>query len=47
LTCSMASTNRCQDTTHTATVSAGQTFSIQITGTSSPGNPVHFRVRVH
>jgi hypothetical protein len=43
----MASTNRCQDTTHTATISANQTFSIQITGTTSPGVPLHFRVRVH
>jgi hypothetical protein len=47
LTCTMTSQNRCSDTAHTVSISAGQTFSLGITGASAPGVPFHFRVRVH
>jgi hypothetical protein len=47
VTCSMSASSRCSDTTHTASAAAGQTFSIKITGSSVPGVPIEFRVRVH
>jgi hypothetical protein len=48
LKCTMTSTNRCSLTGTSASISAGQTFSVQIgTSGSSPGSPIHFRIRVH
>jgi hypothetical protein len=45
-TVSANSGNACVDTSHSVLVSAGQTFSVHVSG-NLPGIPVHFRVRVH
>jgi hypothetical protein len=47
LKCSTTAANRCSLTGTTVSIAAGQTFSVQISGVSVPGVPMHFRVRVH
>jgi hypothetical protein len=50
LTCQIAANatpSVCSDITHSVSFTAGQTFSVHVTGTNFPAKAVHFRVRVH
>jgi hypothetical protein len=45
VTCSLSASQRCSDTTHTTTISAGQTLSIHVTAVAG-AKPTSWRLRV-
>jgi hypothetical protein len=46
ITCTVSAAQRCSDTSHTASITAGQSISIHCTGVPSNAKPTHWRADI-